>query len=185
MRALAICALMLTLGMGASSPVAAQKAESPVTAEKPISALAWLVGGVWTADGSKLGPGMQRIETRYRWSDNRSYVRFTTHFVTDKGTLKNYDGNMFWDPSKKTLSMWYMDAGNGVTEGPMSIDADQWQMLFHGEDFEGKQADMRVIVAMKSKDLYRWMLSERDGSGWKKLLELDYVRKNDSEVPQA
>jgi hypothetical protein len=27
--------------------------------------MAWLVGGVWTADAAKLGPGMQRIETRY------------------------------------------------------------------------------------------------------------------------
>jgi hypothetical protein len=31
---------------------------------RPISALSWLVGGVWTADASKMGPGMQRIETR-------------------------------------------------------------------------------------------------------------------------
>ena len=54
------------------------------TEPKPISALAWLVGGVWMADASKLGPGMQRIETRYSWSDNKAYVRFTTHFVFDK-----------------------------------------------------------------------------------------------------
>jgi hypothetical protein len=64
--------------------------------DKPIAPLSWLIGGVWTADASKLGPGMQRIETRYTWSDNGSYIRFTTHFVTDKGELKNYDGNFFW-----------------------------------------------------------------------------------------
>jgi hypothetical protein len=37
---------------------------------KPISDLSWLVGGVWTADASKMGAGMKRIETRYVWSDN-------------------------------------------------------------------------------------------------------------------
>jgi hypothetical protein len=42
------------------------------TDANPISALAWLVGGVWTADASKLGPGMERIETRYQWADNGS-----------------------------------------------------------------------------------------------------------------
>src|SRR5215470_5699819 len=67
-------------------------------ATKPIAALGWLVGGVWTADASKLGPGMQRIETRYEWSDNAAYIRFTTHFISDKGTLRNYDGNFFWNP---------------------------------------------------------------------------------------
>jgi hypothetical protein len=49
----------------------------------PIAALSWLVGGVWAADATKLGPGMQRMETRYQWSDN--VLRFTTHFVFDKG----------------------------------------------------------------------------------------------------
>jgi len=74
-------------------------AQSPKP-DKPVSGLSWLVGGVRTADASKLGPGMQRIETRYQWSDNDSYIRFTTHFVTDKAVLKTYDGNFFWNPSK-------------------------------------------------------------------------------------
>src|SRR5450759_4584448 len=76
---------------------------------KPISKLAWLVGGVWTADASAMGNGMQRIETRYQWSDNSAYIRFTTHFVTDKADLRTYDGNFFWNPDKETLAMWYMD----------------------------------------------------------------------------
>lgn len=87
-----------------------------VRAAPPITAMAWLVGGVWTADAAKLGPGMQRIETRYQWSDNGSYVRFTTHFVTDKTELKTYDGNFFWDPAKNEIAMWYMDAKNAIIQ---------------------------------------------------------------------
>jgi len=182
MRLFAICALALTVGMGTSSPVVAQTTASTTTEAKPIASLEWLVGGVWTADASKLAPGMERIETRYQWSDNGSYVRFTTHFVTDKGAMKTYDGNMFWDPSKKTLAIWYMDARNAITEGPMSIAGSDWHMTFRGEDFEGKQADFRVDVSMKSHDLYHWTLNEKVGDGWKKLIELDYVRKAETEA---
>jgi hypothetical protein len=85
---------------------------------KPISALSWLAGGVWTADASKLGPGMQRIETRYEWSDNRAYIRFNTHFVFDKGTAKTYDGQFFWDPAQKSLAMWYMALRTASPKGP-------------------------------------------------------------------
>ena len=45
------------------------------------------------------------------------------------------------------------------------------------QDFARKQAEMRVDVVRKSNDLYHWTLNEQDGVGWKKLLELDDVRK--------
>ena len=60
-------------------------AAKPADTAKPIAPLSWLVGGVWTADATKLGPGMLRIETRYQWADNNAYIRFNTHFVFDKG----------------------------------------------------------------------------------------------------
>src|SRR5580704_6133167 len=118
---------------------------------KPISNLAWLVGGVWTADASKMGDGMKRIETRYVWSDNSAFIRFTTHFVSDKGTAKTYDGNFFWEPAKS-------------------------QLAFHATDFEGKPADMQVDLLKKSNDKYQWTLEEKVGDAWKQLATLEYVR---------
>src|SRR5882757_150197 len=61
MKQFTICLALAALAM----------AQSPKP-DKPVSGLSWLVGGVRTADASKLGPGMQRIETRYQWSDNDS-----------------------------------------------------------------------------------------------------------------
>jgi len=120
---------------------------------------------------------MLRIETRYQWSDNASYLRFTTHFVTDKVEMKTYDGNFFWDPAKNTIAMWYMDAKNTIVEGPVSIDGDSMVMTFRAADFEGKQADLRVNVTRKTNDLYHWALSEKQGENWKDLAGLDYQRK--------
>src|SRR5580692_8170097 len=116
-RVLAVAALLaVCVGM---SQALVQVTEKKTEAAKPISGLKWLVGGVWTADATKLGPGMLRIETRYQWSDNDAFIRFTTHFVFDKGVAKTYDGNFFWNPAQNHLAIWYMDAHNAVTEGPV------------------------------------------------------------------
>jgi hypothetical protein len=172
-KARPLSALLITfLLCGISS---AQPSESPSN-RNPIRSLSWLVGGVWTADATNLGPGMRRIETRYQWSDNNAYLRFTTHFVSDKGAAHTYDGNLFWDPAGKTLAMWYMDAQNSVTQGPMQVDGDNWQISFRAPDFDGKMADLRVNVVRKSSDKYRWSLLEKQGEQWKELATLDYLR---------
>ncbi len=143
---------------------------------RPIAPLAWLIGGTWTADASKLGPGMKRIETRYTWADNDAYIRFTTHFVSEKGTLKNYDGNFFWSPDRSTLAFWYMDAGNEITEGPVRVAGNTMELTFRAQNFDGKPADLKVEVVRANDDLYTWKLEEKDGDGWKVLASLDYRR---------
>jgi len=100
-RAGTLITLLLVFSLGAWC----QEKSPDAQARKLVSDLAWFVGGVWTADASKMGGGMQRIETRYEWSDNHSFLRFNTHFVTDKTTLHNYDGQFFWDPQQGTLKM--------------------------------------------------------------------------------
>jgi hypothetical protein len=145
-------------------------------ATKPMAALSWLVGGVWTADASKLGPGLQRIETRYQWSDNNAYIRFTTHFVSAQGTLHNYDGHFYWNPDQSTLAVWYMDARSRITQGAVTVDGDVMQIAFRAEDFEGKMADLRVQVTRKTNDHYTWTLEEKQPAGWGQLMSLEYLR---------
>jgi hypothetical protein len=144
--------------------------------KKAISELSWLVGGVWTADASKMGDGMKRIETRYVWSDNNAFIRFTTHFVSDKGTAKTYDGNFFWEPEKSQLAMWYMDYANEIIQGPIAIAGETTKFSFHATDFEGKPADMQVELLKKSNEKYQWTLNEKVGDASKQLATLEYVR---------
>lgn len=154
----------------------AQEPAGKAAAGKPMADLSWLVGGVWVADASKMAPGMRRIETSYQWSDNDSFLRFTTHFVSDKGTAKTYDGNLYWDASKNSYAIWYMDARNSITEGPMLWDGHRLVVSFRALDFEGKMADMKVDVTRASDHRYHWALSEKLNDGWKELAALDYER---------
>jgi hypothetical protein len=159
-----------------SKPDTTKPDTAKTEAAKPVAALSWLVGGVWTADASKLGPGMQRIETRYQWSDNNAYIRFNTHFIFDKGTAKTYDGNFFWNPDQKSLAVWYMDSRNGITQGPVEINGDLTKISFRGPDFEGKIADLQVFVTRKTNDDYRWSVQEKEGDAWKEIAALEYLR---------
>lgn len=149
-------------------------------AAKPIQALGWLVGGVWTADGTKMGNGLRRIETRYQWSDNDAYIRFTTHFVFDKGVARTYDGSLYWDPEKNSLGIWYMDTENSIIQGPMQWQNSVLQVTFRGQDFEGKMADLKVDVTQKTNDHYHWAVSEKAGDAWKELTSLEYLRVSGS-----
>jgi hypothetical protein len=171
-RALIFGVLLAVAVAGVWAQAEPKKADAP----KPISTLGWLVGGVWTADASKMGGGMQRIETRYSWSDNNAFIRFTTHFVSDKGAAHAYDGNFFWNPEKSSLAVWYMNHANAITEGPVKVDGDVMKISFHGEDFVGKQADMEVDVTRKTNDRYQWMLEEKTAGGWTQLATLEYNR---------
>jgi hypothetical protein len=156
---------------------AALVAQAPAAkTASPVHSLDWMVGGVWTADMSKMGNGMKSIETRYSWSDNGAFVRFNTHFISDKGVAKQYDGNLYYDPEKKTLAFWYTDAANTIYQGQIKNEGDTLTFDFRGEDFEGKMADLRVIVTRKSNSLYTWALSERDNEKWKPLAGLTYAR---------
>jgi len=161
---------------GAAVATAPLLAEGQPAAPKPVAPLAWLVGGVWTADASKLGPGMKTIDTRYRWADNDAFIQFSTHFVMEKGTLKNYAGNFFWNPEQSALGFWYMDASNAITQGPVKLDGDTTEFAFRGPDFEGKVSDLRVHVVRVTNDHYTWQLDEKAGADWKRLASLEYMR---------
>jgi hypothetical protein len=175
---IAPAAVVIVLLVSSSISLRSQEAPAKPPAPKPIATLGWLVGGVWTAEPPKSpnGGGLQRIETRYQWSDNNAYIRFTTHFVFDKGTLKNYDGQFYWNPEQSSLAMWYMDAGNSITQGPVKFEGDLMLMTFRAQDFEGKMADLRVKVTRKTNDDYNWLLEEKVPDGWKQLFTLEYLR---------
>ncbi|MBV9888142.1 MAG: hypothetical protein JO119_16485 [Acidobacteria bacterium] len=168
--------VMMTSEPGIARVPAAHGERAVDAKKKPISDLSWLVGGVWTADASKMGDGMKRIETRYVWSDNNAFIRFTTHFVSDKGTAKTYDGNFFWEPEKSQLAMWYMDYANEIIQGPIVISGETTKFSFRATDFEGKPADMEVELLRKASDKYQWTLEEKSGDSWKQLATLEYVR---------
>lgn len=145
---------------------------------KLIGPLLWLAGGTWTADASGLGPGMLRIETKYRLSSNGSFVRFTTAFVSTKGAAPAYDGNFYYDPATTQFAMWYANAKGEIVQGPVAVDGDITSLLFESRDpRDGKPGQMRVVLTRKSRDLCTWSLYDLTRDPLKPILSLAYRRR--------
>jgi hypothetical protein len=95
----------------------------------------------------------------------------------DKETMKTYDGNFFWDPAKSQLAMWYMDDGNEIIQGPITISGETTKFSFRAPtDFEGHLADMQVELLRKSNNKYQWTLEQKSGESWTQAATLEYVR---------
>jgi hypothetical protein len=166
---LASVALVLTavLSIGAAEPL------------RPIDQLSWLVGGVWSAQPPVSADGPQRIETRYEWTPNGGFIRFTTKFVMANGSNAGYAGDLFFDPADKTLRIWYMDEHNTTTQGPIIVDGDKWTVTFRDSgDFIGVSGpvDYRVDVVRTTPDTYQWTLFANVAQTWKKVFALVYQR---------
>ena len=88
-----------------------------------IADFGWLTGGTWSADASALPGGVKEIQTRYEWTPNHAFIRFTTAFITsaDSSGAIGYAGDMFYDPKDQQCKIWYVDAKNEITSGTMTL----------------------------------------------------------------
>lgn len=146
---------------------------------RPIDQLEWLVGGVWSADASSLGGDVTRIDTRYEWTPNKSYIRFTTDFVSAKGARPHYAGDLFFDPSLGSLMIWYMDENSAITSGHMRVDGKSWTISFRGAgDAAGVAGpvDYTVDIERMTDDEYRWTLFTDAAGAKKEVFGLTYRR---------
>lgn len=150
---------------------------------RPIDQLGWLVGGVWSADASGLGGGLERIDTRYEWTPNGSFIRLTTNFVTKGVATPRYAGDLFYDPSADTLMMWYMDDRNSITRGPIKVDGSKFTLSFSGPgDVVGVSGSVQYVVEIlrTTADSYQWTLFSDISNQQKKVFGLLYHRPPNS-----
>lgn len=178
-RALVTLALILGASFSAAGAAAAA-APSDASGPAQLDAFGWLAGGVWVCDGASLPETLSRIETRYDLAPNGRVLRFSTRFVDKDGTAGNgYAGNLYYDPGRRTLRMWYIDSANEITDGPVTLDGDRWSIEFTSDGaIVGRPGPMhfRVDVVRQTNDLYHWALLVSRSGGWEPVFGLDYHR---------
>jgi len=175
----ALAVMFCVAPASAESPTAAPSA-SPV---QPLDRLQWLVGGVWTADASKLGGGMSRIETRYESVADGNLIRFTTAFIdAHENVVNRYAGNFYVDPATARIKTWYLSSKNEITHGDVAIDPATVTLLITEAPEPDAPPQYRVVIAPENglgsdyHQVYVWKLSARDGDAWKPMFGLTYAR---------
>jgi hypothetical protein len=179
-RAVVAIATMFSVLVAWNSADAAQTQTTPAPSPSPrIEQLEWLVGGVWTADASKLPGGLTRIETRYD-SVAGVVIRFTTMFFDKQNKVVNsYAGNLYLDPNVNNLSIWYIDSQNSITQGQITTDGDDFTISFRAPgDIVGEKqlVNFRCQITRHGSDDYTWSLSAQSPTKWAKIFNLEYVR---------
>ena len=141
----------------------------------PIDQMSWLVGGLWVAQTDQ--GNIHRIETRYEWTANHAFIRFSTRFVLGSGPQDRYDGNIFYDPDSKHLMMWYIDNLGAVTHGPIELRGALWAFTFSQPDANGHPVNFRVEVNKTANDRYTWNAFQQSGASWDAFLSLNFIRQ--------
>ena len=171
-------ATLAAVALSLSFAALAQSPQPAAPHSGPVAQLGWLVGGVWVADASGFGGGMQRIRDPlplvrqrqlrpvhhpFRQRQQRRAEHLRRQFLLERGRENVHD---------VVHERWRRDHRRTGDDQQRRA-----EMLFRGTDFDGKLADLRVDVTKKTPDLYRWTLLEKQGDAWKQLASLDYARK--------
>src|SRR4051812_20148862 len=64
----------------------------------------------------------KKIHAQFTWAQNRQAIRISNEFVIDGKASPYIDGLYAWDPQKRVIVFWYVDAKGGLTEGTVKVE---------------------------------------------------------------
>ena len=112
-----------------------------VTAVSPLGPIAFLTTHEWDAklpdspDGKKM-----KIHAQFSWAQNRQAIRISNQFVTDGKARPYIEGLYAWDPQRRVIVFWYVDAAGSLSQGTVKEEAGQLVHEFEEIRPDGKAA---------------------------------------------
>jgi hypothetical protein len=131
----------------------------------------WAVEGRWS-DGQSL-----HARTIYEWGLGKKILKAKT-FVTDgEKEYQRYEAILAWHPEKKSLFHISFAFDGGLSEYLIE-NKDKDTFLIGWIPFaESKPANVRQTIRFLDNDRFQWVVSIRDGEGWKQLIDASWKRK--------
>jgi hypothetical protein len=163
---------VLLLGMAAAG--AQDKAPVALNADDTLAPVAWLVGGVWTAD-VKDGADSTHVENRIRWASNHQAIEFNTSF----NGKPHYYGFYAYNPATKAVEFHYTSSEGEATNGTAVFNAADGKLH---QDFEvihtgGKTSQVRSTLKQDGNDGYQFAVFLQKNGEWAEVFKIDYHRK--------
>jgi hypothetical protein len=145
-------------------------------APNPVEALAWLVGGIWSAE-SKLPDGSPAtIEATFHWAGHRRALKYSLVRRSGGRVLPSVEGICGWHPARKTLVLWEMDQDGNLTESTLRAEGPKvsYDEVIYGAD--GSVLPVRAEAVREGDDRFVFKASvEKDGA-WPVVFEAVYQR---------
>ena len=92
-------------------------------------------------DGKKM-----KIHAVFTWAQNGQAIRISNQFVTDGKPMPYIDGLYAWDPRRRVLLFWYVDAKGSLYQGTVKPENGKLVHEFQESEPDGKTADFVARV---------------------------------------
>jgi hypothetical protein len=153
-------------------------AEQKSPQASPLSPIAFLVGGTWTAKLPKGPPGApSSIETHFDWGANHQNIRFDSYFVSGEKRFPYTSGMYGWNPGKRKIVFWYSDSEGSLHEGAVTKEGLVLVQDFTITDKDGKVTNARSRLTQPGPDAFNnEILVAKEGGEWQRIVEVKYER---------
>lgn len=151
------------------------QASSPPTTSPNLSSLTFLTKHEWEAQLPDAPDGKKRkIHAQFTWSQNGRAIRISNQFVTDGQPRPYLDGLYAWDPERRAIVFWYVDAEGTFTKGEVKSEDGKLVHQFNQITADGKSTAYLAKVTAHAEEAWDNEIFQRDGSELKALVKVRY-----------
>jgi len=146
----------------------------PITSPN-LSAIAFLTKHEWEAKLRDAPDGKKRkIHAQFSWSQNGQAIRISNQFVTDGKARPYIDGLYAWDPQRRVIVFWYVDAEGSLTNGKVRTEDGKLAHEFDESTPDGKSAAYVAKVTPHGEQAWNNEIFERHGTDLKPIVDVRY-----------
>ena len=152
------------------------KAAATQTSPRPLSALAWFVGGTWMSEVKDPSDGsVTKVEERIRWSPNCQAIVFNVNF----NGKPHYDGFYAYNPATRKIDFYYTSSEGELTIGTVTPDADGKTFLqeFDIMHANGTTGHVRSTLVRDGENAYEFSVLMQKNGDWQQAFHIRYERK--------
>jgi hypothetical protein len=168
--------LFLTLATLAALAVAGPARAQEKKAENHLAPLERFAGE-WEVDGKWASGEALHARGVYEWGLGKRILRAKTFVRAGDREYQRYESVLAWHPSKKSLFEISFAFDGSLTE--VLIDCKDKDTLHIGWTpyNPDKPGRVRQTITFLDNDSFRWVVTLRDGSEWKQLIDATWKRK--------
>lgn len=114
------------------------------------------------------------IHSHCVWASNGQAIRILSDFVTDGKARPYVDGLYAWDPQRRIIAFWYVDARGNLTKGTVKMEGATLMHEFEELSADGKSAAYLAKVTLHGDESWDNEIFARNSDGLKPIVKVRY-----------
>jgi hypothetical protein len=149
-------------------------ADEPASPDKlaPLAPFAgeWQIDAKWS-DGRPL-----HARNLYTWGLGKKIMTSKTFVTADGKEYQRYEGILAWHPDKKSLFHISFTYDGSLSQSIVEMPSKDTLHIGFVPFEAGKPSQVRQVIRFLDNDHFNWVVSLKDGDGWKQIMDGTWVR---------